>query len=1045
MDDSANQRIAKEFASLLEALGVTEDKKKMFLGLSYEQKVNMINAQKRVAKTTGAEIVSKLRMLKRPFSTSYTITDIEKCVEGLKSIKFLFNTLTEADIERMLDENIVQEAWGLVKMLLPDAWPSNSQVYICVNETKQNKPIFIILEPAVQFFKAVTKSPAVIKYIEHNPEVFKSILEVFPSPYLFIASTILDIAIKCMNTQMTVILTYLFQRKEKKEEHISCSVLCGIRIKYIIDELYFNMSLSNVPSEYLLLFNQFLLSVYSNCEISGILMNSMLYQCGYNRILNKMKEYNLELKASAITMIEKQEYIQYRLLEIDVLNNKDKIDIETYANIISIVNVLSALYKVNSSKVYDVLNYIMSSIFGDTSWKEKQEKIRITKAHSAIEEYNSANSTPSIGEVQHNIQKITVTRIEQFEHLTPGTVSNKLSKDTQEQKEERTKETIQSSTSSEGISKDSMLKDQGSRLDTKCNCKCQCQKKQVQEREERKGIEQEHISIKPSNEKQEIEPVKQREEKTIPKAVIPPIPTEKTSSTEQKRVIEVRVPEEKEPIARTGEKGMETKEIPSQPFDKEAFMQPAEAIKAKEAIKDQVKEASALKPAKPPLPPKLPSKSNSLPQLPQIPAAPVPPAPKIPMAKVKVPGAIPPVPKGVSGAKPPIPSMPRAGPNIPESISGGGIPMPSGGPALSGPRAQYIEMAKKLHPANPRPISFEMHLRKPAVPGIWSKLDKEELSIFTSEDFKPFERLKAQQIQAIDDCPITTAIDKIIEEKKGKAIDIILARVKVSHSELVKAVDALDVAPFTETLLIGLLANYPTEEELDQICKQEVYLAPEKFYKQALEISQFKEKLCIVHLKLITPSIKSAFIPNISKLINGYSELRNNSQVQKTLQISLSAINIINSGKRHEGAWGIKIETLPRLLENVFFHSLIHTKISELYPDSTEIISLFQEVLEIPADLVESDCQECLTKQEILNTVDFKPGQLEALKESRDLLILLQKKHKELKDSIAAIRSFYNENDLTSASITTLIKYLISVWKGPPKKPTTKQIGLKGR
>ncbi|EHY65000.1 hypothetical protein NERG_02056, partial [Nematocida ausubeli] len=270
-------------------------------------------------------------------------------------------------------------------------------------------------------------------------------------------------------------------------------------------------------------------------------------------------------------------------------------------------------------------------------------------------------------------------------------------------------------------------------------------------------------------------------------------------------------------------------------------------------------------------------------------------------------------------------------------------------------------------------------------------------------------------------------VDGVIDKKRCKSIDIALARVKIPYEKLIEAVANINPEPFTETLISGLLKSYPTDEEVELIRKHPVQLAPEVFFKKAIAVPWFKDKLMILHLKITLPNIQNVLLPNVHKLTEGCQLLLQEKSIHKIMRTTLGIINILNSNGRNQGAWGIKLETLPRILENSSLVLLIQEKMKK---DSLKIqacVTVLSDVVKISTDITETDCQEYYSKKELIETIDISKEHKKSISSLLKELNNLQEAYLKWRSVMEELRLFMGEKEFTGASLQILSKYIINV------------------
>ncbi|KAI5193283.1 hypothetical protein NEMIN01_2445, partial [Nematocida minor] len=998
-DSSSPDSLTQEFQTLLDSLGIEGDKRKALLVLPAQQKLHMINAQKKSVQTSGLDIAKQLKNIKKPFTTSYNITDIENCVREMGVLRLKFITLTEQEIEKAMDENILEELWGLISMLSPATWPTDFRMYMQIENSRQNKPIYKILEPTAKFFKTTLKSPAVIKRLQTNKNLFREIFSHYPSDYVFISTIILEIGVKCVDLQMDTIVEHLFQPK-KKEDHLYCVPLCSTRIQNLMGEIYYNLTFNTLNEEYANMFLHLLTKFYQEVPLVGIMIDSLLRMCDVSKVLGKIEQMYPSTRDLVGAIIGRQESVRRLACEIDVRSIGIETE-ETRKDLDCIINVLSVLNRIKSNRIYDVLQYIRGCILEESAYKNKdtkkiEQEREIRKQKTEKEEYKCIckdilprhhemrSAVPSPSDISVATPKPLKT--EECSSTNGEESAHKLMQDL----------SIQNKKAVESVFVHSEEGQLGKTEKTKEPVKKSAEPAPKEKSSEARSKSQ--METDPLNTGEIIEQIIANTENIT-----------KSEIEKKEAVVDGRSRETKKTDSLSVHSFAVTGPPPAPPkvFPKTAGVEmPSRA-------------PPSMPPKIPGAPPKAPPRMQSNISTPSMPPGIPPKIPGIPprmQSNISTPSMPPRIPPGAPPRKEPIaPSTAGIGKDKIELA-----PIETNGPSKPGPRAQYIEEAGLLQPSNPQQIPYEVHIRKPGATGLWSQLDKSDLKMFKKEDFAVFERKKAEK-SAEDSKPV---LEGVIDKKRCKAIDIVLARVKTTHEKLIKAVDDLNAEPFSETLLSGLLKSYPTDEELEMVQKHDVELAPEKFYKRAMQVEGFKDKLTILHLKLTLPNIKNSLLPNIQKAIEGCEIVLRTKEVHQILRMSLAVVNILNSSNRNQGAWGIKLESLPRILENKVIVSLIQEKMKEQKINIEKEVGVMKEVIKISTDIIETDCAENQMKKQFIDNLDLTSAQKKSVEEVVSVLNALQKVYTQWKSALNELGMFLAEKEFTGQSLQTLLKYI---------------------
>ncbi|KFG25627.1 uncharacterized protein NESG_01605 [Nematocida ausubeli] len=1050
MRDSSSTALAQEFQSLLEELGIEGENRKVLLALPTEQKLRMINAQNKSMQISGIEIANQFKNIKKPFSISYNITDIEEYIKEIRILRLKFVELTEREVEKAIEKNLLVDVWGIISALAPKAEVQDSRMYLQLENTKQNKPIYRILEPTVNFFKTLLKSPAIIRSLQSSTKLFTEIFMHFPSEYAGISTIILQIAAKCSTIYMDVFLDYLF-RSSKHEVHAYCIPACDIRMKRILDEIHYNLTFRTIDEEYAIAFLHLLVDFYSEPPLVGIMLDSLLRMCDIGRVLSKIESTFCGTRKLIGEVIEMQEKVRSMAGEIDV--RQIQMDTEdTKKDLTYIVNVLSVLNRINSSRIYDVVQYIRGCVLEESVYKNKdiakiEQERAIRKKKAEKETYTcickdiirgkelQAPIFPSPTAISVNSTQKDGKTEEGTKQKDPEAVSVSLSESKAPSALARTKEMKTPTPTEKTTSQRTMVENEGFNIPDGILTK----------------IETDSLVSKIIKNITRISLTKDQ-----------CISLKKAIDGRDALVTEKNLPEDtsKVPISTSPSNGPPCRP-PGAPLNRPPV---APIIKPPTMPLGRPPTAPINRPPVAPLnkpptapiskPPTMPLGKPPVAPLSKPPTMPLGKPPTAPLNKPPIGGSMPSVSKMPAppimkkplsgdldpGSTVPIPTQPKIGVCPPMGIpkndfakKSESVPsketstdettINSAEVSKPGPRALYIEQAALLQPSNPQQIPYEVHIRKPGTTGLWSVLDKSELTIFKKEDFSAFERKKVDKTVEEE----KAIVDGVIDKKRCKSIDIALARVKIPYEKLIEAVANINPEPFNETLISGLLKSYPTDEEVELIRKHPVQLAPEVFFKKAIAVPWFKDKLMILHLKITLPNIQNVLLPNVHKLTEGCQLLLQEKSIHKIMRTTLGIINILNSNGRNQGAWGIKLETLPRILENSSLVLLIQEKMKK---DSLKIqacVTVLSDVVKISTDIIETDCQEYYSKKELIETIDIAKEHKKSISSLLKELNNLQEAYLKWRSSMEELRLFMGEKEFTGASLQILSKYIINV------------------
>lgn len=936
----------REFLALLDLLGVEESKKNALLGLSDQQKLSMINAQKRTSRPSIEGVMQRISAVKKTSLGMYAHRDIENAVETFTALRFSLSTLTETEMEDLAGRGVVEAVWSVIALLVPCEWHKTPKTYLSVQDTRKNRPVYQMLDPAVRFFKALTRSPAVVRYLKNNPQVFAEVFRAFPSQYLTISEVVLELALKLESGCAQIIMRHLFSASEDLKEHAICVPLCSLRMKHILDEVYYNVSLMNITAG---LLDKFLALLLHICRLDAhlaLLADSLLRLCNLGRVLMKIKQNYPEHKREVDRVVEAQEACRKSISEIDVrkLPGSD----QARKEVDYIINALSALHLANSNRVYDVVAYIKTCVLeeekslGGAPGKRGQVQLEA----DADEKRQSPPSSPGkvagekegAAEVSANLQS---AEPQQSTPAPPPPAAVQLA-----QKLARLAPPEIRDAQSAGPCS-IPRKNKGPDVDGEPAAGGAAEKQEPRKQPDPAPEQSEKGAESSDKEKPTGLPGK---ENPVGFSAVPPKPPGFTDA---------RKP--------TGLPGAEESPLKSVPF----------MAGAKGGL------------------------------------------PKPPVGPPGLPG-----PPGFARAK---------GPGGSASSASSFSAVSPAAEAQNTPRKAYIRLARQLRPANPQALMLSTHLRKPKEKGIWSSMQEEDLGTFTREDFEAFSREKKEKGAGGTAAPRQGC--SLLEAKKGKAIDIVLARVRIPLEDLVAAADNLDASPFSEILIKGILHNYPTDEEFDLLANYETKLVPEVFFKMSMRVGFFREKLVALHLQLNAPCIENALIPSLQTLVKGCEILKDDPGVEKVFLLTRAAVNVLNAGSKNEAAWGVRSESLVSVLQNEKLVALIRKKAEAARINRERPLTAIQAMLAVSPEMVEEEYLEYLGKKQEIEAAGFGTEQKNAVSKGLGAVEKFIEEHELWTQAVSELQKHYNEPDTKeSALVPALGKYALAILTHLPTK-----------
>lgn len=318
-----------------------------------------------------------------------------------------------------------------------------------------------------------------------------------------------------------------------------------------------------------------------------------------------------------------------------------------------------------------------------------------------------------------------------------------------------------------------------------------------------------------------------------------------------------------------------------------------------------------------------------------------------------------------SSARPPPPpalpcgTRPPGPPPCPAGGPGGRTPAP---PApVAAPSSEYALATRKLKPGTTVALKLEV-FKKPACGGLWAQPSVKDLSLFTPEDFIPFLRTSTSPASARPEETQSRRRQSSgpFAHKKVTALDIALARVKTPLKELAGEIRELKTPSFSETLVLQLLANFPTGEELRALGEaKSAATRPELFFKEATRVPMLRERLVGIYLKMTAPATHEYIAASLDSLSRCCDVVLAHAGLHSLLRATLSLANVLNSGGYMECAWGFRISSLKLVAQTPGAVDLLRGKLSKnASPPWGEVARILEGVAGISLEMVESDFRE---------------------------------------------------------------------------------------
>eukprot|EP01088_Endostelium_zonatum_P008450 TRINITY_DN2135_c0_g1_i1.p1 TRINITY_DN2135_c0_g1~~TRINITY_DN2135_c0_g1_i1.p1 ORF type:complete len:977 (-),score=329.46 TRINITY_DN2135_c0_g1_i1:20-2950(-) len=281
-----------------------------------------------------------------------------------------------------------------------------------------------------------------------------------------------------------------------------------------------------------------------------------------------------------------------------------------------------------------------------------------------------------------------------------------------------------------------------------------------------------------------------------------------------------------------------------------------------------------------------------------------------------------PPPPGFDGAPPP-PGM--GGPPPP----GGGPPPPGGGPPGSGPAAAPARPKKKsVKPAvKVKNFNWAKIPDAKTLDTVWGKngasddgvkINAKELEeLFCSESA---EKKKTEETEgAAGGEPKKKKGHSVLDPRRGQNIAIMLARFKIPYSDIRKAILANDDKLLTADNLSALKVYIPQPDEiasLQGVAENVSELAnADKYFLEIMQIPDLGPRLEGMFVRSTYFSKAQGVQHTIDNYAASFKEVKASKKFIRFLEIVLKIGNTLNGGTLKGGAYGFKLDSLPKMAD----------------------------------------------------------------------------------------------------------------------------------
>eukprot|EP01125_Pyxidicula_operculata_P022201 TRINITY_DN895_c0_g2_i1.p1 TRINITY_DN895_c0_g2~~TRINITY_DN895_c0_g2_i1.p1 ORF type:complete len:999 (-),score=248.54 TRINITY_DN895_c0_g2_i1:3227-6223(-) len=309
-------------------------------------------------------------------------------------------------------------------------------------------------------------------------------------------------------------------------------------------------------------------------------------------------------------------------------------------------------------------------------------------------------------------------------------------------------------------------------------------------------------------------------------------------------------------------------------------------------------------------------------------------------------------------------TVPTTDPGSSANPSTGGPPPPPGPPSRlppPPPGARVVQTKKQTCLPNStvkmKPIYWNKLVPKNLSKTIWDKM-KEDIII-------PSEFLESEfSVTATTSTPVNKKKSEnnnktliLLDAKRWQNISIMLTRFSgLEFADIKDAILNLDETVFRTEDIQVLIPFSPQKEEIELLSPYKKdppsnLGKPEKFFVEIIDIPDVKARLECWNYKMTFPAKFVEIKASVETLLRACKEVKDNNHFIKVLEVVLAFGNFFNGNTNRGGAFGFKIELLPKLADIKsrsdpkisLLHSLIEF-VDDKYPECSHFYQHFLSI-----------------------------------------------------------------------------------------------------
>eukprot|EP01099_Mayorella_cantabrigiensis_P001979 TRINITY_DN1859_c0_g1_i3.p1 TRINITY_DN1859_c0_g1~~TRINITY_DN1859_c0_g1_i3.p1 ORF type:complete len:666 (-),score=201.40 TRINITY_DN1859_c0_g1_i3:108-2000(-) len=330
----------------------------------------------------------------------------------------------------------------------------------------------------------------------------------------------------------------------------------------------------------------------------------------------------------------------------------------------------------------------------------------------------------------------------------------------------------------------------------------------------------------------------------------------------------------------------------------------------------------------------------------------------------------------------------------------------------------------------------------------WEKVDESKRTIDTQELENLFSAKPAPTTTAASGAPGAPAKGAhpqkkagviLLDPKKSNNCSIMLSRFKMALPELSQCILRLDDAVLDLETTGNLMQYVPTKEEIELLQDydgpREELAKAEQFYLEVKDIPNLALRLNSWHFKLRFDDQFDELKEDLTALLGACKEVIKSQPLHAVLEYVLSIGNYINGGTARGGAYGFRLETLPKLADmkandgkTTLIHFLIEQIKSSQNPDLVEFPSTLSHcahaskvslpILQSSVASMKKDLEILLRELPQLTSVGsddkFKNVMTPFVEKAEKAIASLETMVKECGEKFVEVCKFFGENEKTA-------------------------------